>query len=336
MGQPAGKVYQLVDLLVHHLAKVRNGSLIFWRNHRVGPNPEVRNRIITALLFAQLFSLMDSLDGHVPHRTGRIDLFALNGKLGTPLPLLLDGFPLHAAGETFLIPAVLAAVSLAFVYRAVFVLPAGVGQVFPYRPLEESFASLTAIDTVMLSAGPIATDRTQMFGTAERVIWRILLAHVGGGSGPSSASASANTATGIRLLTVETVHILLLLLLKGCRDLLVERSGTGWPAVVSRRERTHTPVQQRYVRFEIGFHVLGRQGAHVTNEGGIESSIAGIHPSGFSGGRYANNFTAWFVVVWLVSNTGTHSLGARKIFFTQATSENLTGIGPGLFFLSGH
>lgn len=70
----------------------------------------------------------------------------LNGKLGTPLPLLLDGFPLHATGETLLIPAVLAAVSLAFVYRAVLVLPAGIGQVFPYRPLEKSFASFTAAE----------------------------------------------------------------------------------------------------------------------------------------------------------------------------------------------
>lgn len=82
----------------------------------------------------------------MPHHRNRSETSSthLNGKLGTPLPLLLDGFPLHTAGETFLVPAVLAAVSLAFVYRAVLVLPAGIGQVFPYRPLEKSFASFAA------------------------------------------------------------------------------------------------------------------------------------------------------------------------------------------------
>lgn len=273
MGQPSSEVYQLVDLLVHHLAKVRYGSLVLRRNHRVGSDPQVRYRIITALLFAQLFSLMDSLDGYVAHRTGRVDFFALDGKLRTPLPLLLDGFPLHAAHETLLVSTVLAAVSLAFVYRAVFVLPAGIGQVFPYRPLEESFASFTAIDTVVLSTGPIAADRAQMLGTTERVIWRILLAHVGGSCGSTAPSSAA----GILLLTVETVDILLLLL-KGCRDLLIECSRAGRAAVVAGREGTYASIQQRYVRFEIWFHVLGRQRAHVTNEGGIETSIAGIHP----------------------------------------------------------
>lgn len=123
----------------------------------------------------------------------------------------------------------------------------------------------------MLSTGPIATDRAQMLGTAERVIWRILLAHVGGGSGCPSPTSTSAAAAGILLLTVETVVDILLLLLKGCRDLLVERTGTGRAAVVARRERAHTSVEERYVRFEIGFHVLGRQRTHVTNEGGIET-----------------------------------------------------------------
>lgn len=68
----------------------------------------------------------------------------LHRKFGATLPFLLDRFALHAAGQTFLVPAVLAAVSLAFVYRTVFILPARVRQVLAYRSLEESFASLAA------------------------------------------------------------------------------------------------------------------------------------------------------------------------------------------------
>lgn len=62
-------------------------------------------------------------------------------------------FPLHPHGEALLIAAVLAAIALALVYEAVFVVPAGVDQVLPDRPLEEALAALTAVHPVVLPWG---------------------------------------------------------------------------------------------------------------------------------------------------------------------------------------
>ena len=42
-------------------------------------------------------------------------------------PLLLDGLPLHAHGDAFIVPTELASVPLSLVHQTVLVLPAGVG-----------------------------------------------------------------------------------------------------------------------------------------------------------------------------------------------------------------
>lgn len=60
-------------------------------------------------------------------------------------------FSLHSHGQTLLIAAVLAAVSLAFVDDAVLAVSAGVGQVLAHGPFEETFASLTAVHTVVFT-----------------------------------------------------------------------------------------------------------------------------------------------------------------------------------------
>lgn len=60
-------------------------------------------------------------------------------------------FSLHAHGETLLVAAVLAAVALSLVDHAVLAVSAGVGQVLPHRPLEEAFASLAAVDSIMFT-----------------------------------------------------------------------------------------------------------------------------------------------------------------------------------------
>lgn len=62
-------------------------------------------------------------------------------------------FPLHPHGEALLIAAVLAAVALALVYEAVLVVPAGVDQVLPDRPLEEALAALATVHPVVLPWG---------------------------------------------------------------------------------------------------------------------------------------------------------------------------------------
>ena len=71
------------------------------------------------------------------------------------LALHLNGrsltFPLHAHSQTLLVAAVLASVALPLVDQTLFVVPAGVGEVFPDGPLEEPFATLTAVHTIVLS-----------------------------------------------------------------------------------------------------------------------------------------------------------------------------------------
>lgn len=62
-------------------------------------------------------------------------------------------FPLHPHGQALLIAAVLAAVALALVDEAVLVIPAGVDQILPDRPLEETFAALTAVHPIVLPWG---------------------------------------------------------------------------------------------------------------------------------------------------------------------------------------
>lgn len=60
-------------------------------------------------------------------------------------------FPLHAHDKALLIATVLAAVALALVNEAVFIIPTGVDEVLPYGSLEEPFAAFTTVHTVVLS-----------------------------------------------------------------------------------------------------------------------------------------------------------------------------------------
>ncbi len=60
-------------------------------------------------------------------------------------------FPLHAHGQALLVAAVLAAIALAFVDQALFVIPAGIAQVFAHSSFEETFATLTAVHAVVLA-----------------------------------------------------------------------------------------------------------------------------------------------------------------------------------------
>lgn len=60
-------------------------------------------------------------------------------------------FPLHAHDQALLVAAVLAAVALTLVDEAVFVIPAGVDEVFPYGSFEEAFAAFAAVHTVVFA-----------------------------------------------------------------------------------------------------------------------------------------------------------------------------------------
>ena len=60
-------------------------------------------------------------------------------------------FPLHAHDKALLIATVLAAVALALVNEAVFIIPTGVDEVLPYGSLEEPFAAFTTVHTIVLS-----------------------------------------------------------------------------------------------------------------------------------------------------------------------------------------
>lgn len=84
-------------------------------------------------------------------------MFSINQK-GTPndftsliKPCSLHTFSLHAHGQALLIAAILAAIALALVHQALFVIPAGIAQVFAHSSFEETFTTLTAIDPVVLA-----------------------------------------------------------------------------------------------------------------------------------------------------------------------------------------
>ena len=57
------------------------------------------------------------------------------------------------------VPAVLTSVSLTFVYGAISIFSACIGQFFTDGPFEETFAALTRIDTIMFSRSFIFTNR---------------------------------------------------------------------------------------------------------------------------------------------------------------------------------
>ena len=58
-------------------------------------------------------------------------------------------FSLHAHGQALLVAAVLAAVALALVHQALFVIPARVTQVFAHGAFEEAFAAFAAVHSVV-------------------------------------------------------------------------------------------------------------------------------------------------------------------------------------------
>lgn len=60
-------------------------------------------------------------------------------------------FPLHARGQALLIAAVLTAVPLALVHRAVLVVPARVGQVLANGAFKEAFAALTTVNPIVFA-----------------------------------------------------------------------------------------------------------------------------------------------------------------------------------------
>lgn len=76
---------------------------------------------------------------------------------------MFDHFPLHAHGQALLVTAVLAAIALAFVNQALFVIPAGIAQVFAYSSFEETFATLTAVHSIVLARRAVSTDDTHAF-----------------------------------------------------------------------------------------------------------------------------------------------------------------------------
>ena len=73
-------------------------------------------------------------------------------------------FSLHAHGQALLIAAILAAIALAFVHQALFVIPAGIAQVFAHSSFEETFTTLTAIDPVVLAC-KLHKSQTQIQNT---------------------------------------------------------------------------------------------------------------------------------------------------------------------------
>lgn len=64
---------------------------------------------------------------------------------------MLHTFPLHAHGQALLVAAVLAAIALAFVDQALFIVPAGVAQVLAHSPFEKAFAALTAVNSIVFA-----------------------------------------------------------------------------------------------------------------------------------------------------------------------------------------
>jgi len=67
------------------------------------------------------------------------------------LLLFLHTFSLHTHGQALLVAAVLAAIALTFVDQALFVIPAGVAQVFAHSSLKETFATFAAVHSVVFA-----------------------------------------------------------------------------------------------------------------------------------------------------------------------------------------
>lgn len=111
-------------------------------------SPRTLNALVTLLLHGKL-CLQDPVHGHLLR--GSPSPLPIPVLVLPSLALLLYRLPLHACGQALLIAAVLTAVPLALVHRAVLVVPARVGQVLTDGALEEAFAALTAVNPVVFA-----------------------------------------------------------------------------------------------------------------------------------------------------------------------------------------
>lgn len=92
---------------------------------------------------SDLTSTLTHHDNHIHYNTSIYELLVVEPTIHT--------FPLHAHGKALLVAAVLAAIALAFVNQALFVIPAGIAQVFAHSSFEETFAPLTAVYTIVFA-----------------------------------------------------------------------------------------------------------------------------------------------------------------------------------------
>ena len=98
------------------------------------------------------------------------------------LPLVLNCLFLHAGLDALLISTILASISLAFINCTLPIVPARIIQVFTNCSLEKSLqpefskwetieikylATLTRVDAIVFTAGPVVTNRTELW------IWRL-------------------------------------------------------------------------------------------------------------------------------------------------------------------
>ena len=93
-----------------------------------------------------------------------IDTCSFPASSSASVPLVLDGFPSHSRGETFLIAAVLTPVSLPFVDHTILIFSAVVLKFFSDRPLEETLAALAGVNPIVLTRGPVSANRAVVFG----------------------------------------------------------------------------------------------------------------------------------------------------------------------------
>lgn len=100
-------------------------------------------------------------------------------------------FPLHAHGEALLVAAVLAAIPLALVNQALFVVSTCVGKILPDGPLEEAFASLTAVDAIVLSCRSKRNTQVLWGEVSVELVWVAALL---------SGATSQKTAQSVKII----------------------------------------------------------------------------------------------------------------------------------------
>lgn len=121
---------------------------VIWAAAATPGSPRTLNALVTLLLHSK-FCLQDPVHRHL--LGGSPSPLPIPVLVLPPLTLLLYRFPLHARGQALLIAAVLTAVPLALVHRAVLVVPARVGQVLANGAFEEAFAALTTVNPIVFA-----------------------------------------------------------------------------------------------------------------------------------------------------------------------------------------